>query len=189
MTRNPVKYRDITIRGVTYPDASAAAAAIGVTRSTIGRAIRLGKLDTVGLGVGSNNICPVVIRGVYYPTQMAAAEALGVRADVVCKALNRGTIDNVGLGSGNWLREVDAPRNPITLLGVTFPSMAAASRLLGFTDKHVHRVLKSGGKKAKARLMEAVCAYRDAQHIARMDAMRAREGRAQVTHHRMSEAA
>jgi hypothetical protein len=189
MSTRGTKSREVTIRGVTYPDPSAAAAGIGVARSTLYRAIRENKLDTVGLGTGSINICPVLIRGVYYPTQTAAAEALGVRADTISKALTRGNIDSVGIGKGNWLREVDAPRNPITILGVTFPSMAAASRLLGYTDRHVHRVLNTGGKKAKARLMTDIMAYRDAQMTARMDAMRAREGRAQTSHQRMPGAA
>ncbi len=183
------KPKSVTIRGVTYPDASAAAAAVGVSMPTMYRAIRENRLDHVGLGTGSINICPVLIRGVYYPTQTAAAEALGVRADTISKALTRGNIDSVGIGKGNWLREVDAPRNPITILGVTFPSMAAASRLLGYTDRHVHRVLNTGGKKAKARLMTDIMAYRDAQMTARMDAMRAREGRALASHQRMPGAA
>lgn len=44
---NPVP---VTIRGVTYPSIGAAARALGVGRTAVQHAIRLGRLDRVGLG-------------------------------------------------------------------------------------------------------------------------------------------
>lgn len=69
----------ITIRGVTYASAAAAARAFGVTRENIYMARARGRLDYVGLGKGGNQHRgrSVTICGLRFASVKQAAHAVG----------------------------------------------------------------------------------------------------------------
>lgn len=89
--------KSITIRGVTYPTASAAALACGVTVSAISQAAKRGGLEKVGLKVPRRAAVPVTVRGVTYPSQTVAACALGITVASVNAAYKQDRLDGVGL--------------------------------------------------------------------------------------------
>lgn len=73
--------RSVTIRGVTYKSAAAASRALGVSKATIGEALRRNTLDNVGLGINHYPVwcCKeITIGGVTYSTQTEASRALKV---------------------------------------------------------------------------------------------------------------
>lgn len=81
---------NVTIRGVTYDNATSAARALGVSKQTIVSARMGGKLDYVGLGPrnGGRNTRLCRIRGVNYSSRQDAAKALGVPLSYVSNFLN-----------------------------------------------------------------------------------------------------
>lgn len=85
MKGNPVR-----IRGVDYPSQAAAARALGVSVSTIGMALAVGRPDAAGLGSGFGGGRPgkpCWYRGVRYPSRTAAARACGVSVAAVSKTV------------------------------------------------------------------------------------------------------
>lgn len=86
----------ISIRGVTYANAREAAAAVGVTRSTIYSAIYRNTLDTVGLGTGSRKIWrggrpkQVQIFGQSFRTLREASIFLGMKPGTLSSIMRRG---------------------------------------------------------------------------------------------------
>ena len=85
MKGNPVR-----IRGVDYPSQAAAARALGVSASTIGMALAVGRPDAAGLGSvfgGGRPGKPCWYRGQRYPSRTAAARACGVSVAAVSKAV------------------------------------------------------------------------------------------------------
>lgn len=95
----------------------------------------------------------IKIRGVTYPSAKAAAEALGVKVSAVYSALNRGNIDTVGEGKSQ--------PQPITLDGISFPSIRSASLALGFGRTYLGKILSKGGDKSYANLLAALTAYKE----------------------------
>nr|WP_296429704.1 hypothetical protein [Roseovarius sp. BRH_c41] len=87
----------ITIRGVTYASAAAAARAFGVTRAAVYAARDLGRLDAVGIGSGNAGArCrPVVICGLSFPSITAAAQAVGADKKYISHRIATGA----GLGA------------------------------------------------------------------------------------------
>ncbi len=195
------KYQDIEIHGVVYPDANAAAAALGVTAGQVRMAVRRGRLD--GLGTRPA-LRPVTIRGVTYSNFSEAGKALGVHANTVRAAYRNGTLHRVGTGrvgpepmrvriAGQDFEDVNAAAahfgvqpgtvysaicdgdpdriarpavyNPwkskaFTIGGVTFPSMRAVSRALGFKDEeYVAKALKRGSRRGRERILAAAMSY------------------------------
>lgn len=144
-------YRDIAIRGVTYPDAGAAARATGVTASAIRRACREGTLDRVGLG--HTNVVPmrVRIRDVTYPDAGAAARAFGMTRAAVYRAIDNGTIDRFGLRQ----RYNPARATPFELGGIVYPSRSAADRALGFSPGFIAQALRTGSRRGRERILAA----------------------------------
>jgi hypothetical protein len=65
---NPVS---ISIRGIIYPSICAAARALGVTRSTVYKALELGQLD--GVGLGKTKARAFEYEGIVYKSQAACA--------------------------------------------------------------------------------------------------------------------
>lgn len=108
----------ITIRGVEYSTQREAAKKLGLHTSTIHKAKKDGRLDTVGILKQ-----PIVIRGVEYESQVEAAKAIGVKASTIGGALERGTLDYCGLGKRN--------KRPIVMDGVEYPSTKAAADVIG----------------------------------------------------------
>ena len=93
------------------------------------------------------------IRGVVYPTVKAAAEANNVTIAAVYSALHRGDTDTIGMGK-NFKR-------PITLDGVTFRSIAAASKELGLGRTYLWKVLNHGTDYTRQRVADALAAYKE----------------------------
>ena len=148
-------YRDIEIRGVRYPSASAAGKALGVTADAVRIAVRRGTLHRVGTGRVGAEPLPVCIRGKTFPDARAAAAHFGVCVSAVHSALAAGVPDRVG-------RKVPPPQpraKPVTLFGVDFPSHAEASRALGFRDDYLARALKRNTRSGQQRIMAAVMKY------------------------------
>lgn len=167
---------EVTIRGVTYPTLYAAAKALGVSYASVKNMRKKGRLDMLGVGTGVP--MPVRIRGVDYPSTKAAAKALGVSVNTVQSACARGTQDTVGVGRGH--RQPDRinggiPSKPVTLGGIEFPSMGAASRALGKDRKYVCDVLASRSPRRMANLERAVAEYKTRLMIELMDKQAARE--------------
>jgi hypothetical protein len=88
-------YSDIEIGGVTYADANAAAAALGVTAGQVRMAVRKDRLDSFGTRPAYRS---VTIRGVTYANFSEAGRALGVHANTVRAAYRNGTLHRVGTG-------------------------------------------------------------------------------------------
>ena len=93
------------------------------------------------------------VRGVVYPTVKAAAEAHNVTIAAVYSALHRGDTDSIGMGK-NF-------KKPITLDGVTFRSIAAASKELGLGRTYLWKVLNHGTDYTRQRVADALAAYKE----------------------------
>ena len=89
---------------------------------------------------------PVRIRGVDYPNAREAAKALKVKQVSIYCAISKGTVDTVGLGKGKCKKN---PRGgnpkPITLAGIEFPSLQAASKALGFSRGYLQNKFSKPG--------------------------------------------
>lgn len=201
MARVSVSYSNITIRGVTYVDAAAAADALGVTAGQVRLAVRKGRLEFVGTRAAER---PVEIRGVTYANFSDAARAHGVHPNTVRAAYRNGTLHRVGTGrvgpepmcvriAGKDFGDVRAAAahygvqpmtvyaaiadgdpdriarpavynpwksKPFTIGDLTFPSMRAASRALGFKDEeYIAKAVKRGSKKGRERILAAAMQY------------------------------
>jgi len=66
------------VRGVLYPSQTAAARALGVTKTTVGMALNRGAIDTIGLGKNSTLRTPIRVGGKSYRSQYEAASAHGI---------------------------------------------------------------------------------------------------------------
>lgn len=91
------------------------------------------------------------MRGVIYETIKEAADAHGVTINAVYAALHRGNLEGLGLGKTKPM--------PVTLAGITFRSMNAASVALGFSRARLREVLLEGGPKARERVATAAQNY------------------------------
>ena len=103
----------------------------------------------------------VSIRGQEFPSARAAADHFGVAISTVRWALAAGRIDHVGLGRGSRPRESRAaPKaRPITIGGIRFASLQAASAALGFNPKYLAKALRVGKERARARVAAAALAF------------------------------
>lgn len=80
----------VRINGVIYPSQKAAALALGVHWTTIGRALERGSEDAVGpTATPGRTPKPVVINGVTYASQKEAAAAEGVSRSAITWRLGR----------------------------------------------------------------------------------------------------
>lgn len=93
----------------------------------------------------------IQVRGVTYGSVREAAEALGMSIQGIYSGLDRGSPDMLGLGK--------TKAKPITLEGITFRSMSAASVALGFPPRYLREVLLRGGPKSRARAALAAKRY------------------------------
>ncbi len=194
-------YHNINVRGTIYADANAAAAALGVTAHQVRRAVRCGRLDSLGT---RPDFRPVTIRGVTYANFSEAARALGVNPNTVRVAYYNDTLHRVGTGrtgpepmrvkiagqvfnsahdaarhfgccpSTIWsaLADGDPDRvarpqrynpwksKPFKIGTLSFPSMRAASRALGFKDEEfIAKAVKRKSKRGQERIMVAAMHY------------------------------
>lgn len=148
-------YQDIEIRGVVYPDADAAAAAFGVTADAVRMACRRGTQHRIGTGAVGVEPMRVRIAGRDFETAKAAAAHFGVHTSAVYAAIRDGDPDRVAR---------PAVYNPwksrrFSIGGLTFPSMSAASRALGFTDEYIAQVMRRGSERGRERILAAAMAY------------------------------
>lgn len=86
----------VMIRGVLYQSHKEAAAALGVSSSTISQSLkRTGSADTVGLGVSAgmygntNRAIPTTIWGYEFPSRTIAAEELGITRSQLTKWISK----------------------------------------------------------------------------------------------------
>lgn len=147
-------HRDLVIRGVTYPTAQAAARALALSQETVMLAVRLGRLDRLGVGRGRRDPCPVRVRGKLYPSAKAAAGALSLKVSTIRRALSEGREENVGLPHAH----LPGNARSVVIGGLRFASMAEASRSLGFACDYVSHVLRRGRPVAQERLIAAAMA-------------------------------
>lgn len=102
----------------------------------------------------------VTIRGTTYQSVPEAAAALGVAPATIYSAVTRGRTDSIGLGKGNRTpRRGGRPPKPVKIGSVLFPSMAEASRALGFERRYVQRVMTAGKTAARQSLIRAAMTY------------------------------
>lgn len=102
------KKKPIEWDGVVYPSMAALSRALGLSRSRVSNAKRLGKMHTLGIGskagwvLGQNlglkamhdaKRQPVAALGWYWPSQLAAADAMGVHHSCISNWLRRGTLE------------------------------------------------------------------------------------------------
>lgn len=150
------KYRDIEVRGVVYPTAQAAAAALGVREITVHKALQSGRLDTLGTGAAHPTPMRVRIAGRVFPDARAAAAHFGVTVGAVRNAILEGDPDRIAR-KRRGRRGVNA--KPVTIGPVTFPSMRAADEALGYSHGIVSRILRRGGPRAREALVGRAMAW------------------------------
>ena len=110
----------------------------------------------------------IKVRGVTYETVKEAADALGLTINGVYSGLDRGAAEKLGIGKTKPIA--------ITLEGITFRSMTAASIALGFPPKTLRELLR-GGPKAQERVRFAAQRYK--AHM-EMEDVRAASGKGDV---------
>lgn len=145
-------HRDLVIRGVIYPDADAAAAAMGVSAMTIRSHARAGTLDRCGLGLtGGNPGNPVKVRGRVFASGVEAARHFGVNPNSVWRRLNEGRPEEIGLPNQRGIYRAKS----VVFGPLRFRSMAEASRALGFSRSYVSCALRSGSPRMRERIVAA----------------------------------
>jgi hypothetical protein len=159
-------HHDLTIRGVTYADAVAAALALGVCADTVRTAARKGTLHRVGTGRVGPEPMRVQIAGRVFTDVHAAARHHGCCPHTIWAALADGDIDRVAR------KQRYNPRRsqPFEIGGLSFPSKSAASRALGFKDREfIAKALKRNSKRGMQRILAAAMAYAAAhpEHVNR----------------------
>lgn len=143
-------YRDIAINGIVYADANAAAEALGVTPQTVRKAIQKDTTHRIGSRIVGAEPMPVWIRGQDFTSAKDAAAHFGVTTGAVYRAINEGRAERFLLP-----RRGGARSKPVTVAGRKFPSMAEASRALGFSQTYISRVLRNGSVASIQRVIEA----------------------------------
>ncbi|CAB4126176.1 hypothetical protein UFOVP68_38 [uncultured Caudovirales phage] len=93
----------------------------------------------------------ILVRGVTYGSVREAAEALGMSIHGIYSGLDRGSPDMLGLGK--------TKAKPVTLEGITFRSMTAASIALGFPPRYLREALLRGSTNARERVAFAAKRY------------------------------
>lgn len=148
-------YRDITVRGVTYPDANAAAAALGVSAEAVRIAIRKGTAHRIGTRAVGSEPMPVLVNGQIFESARSAAAQLGLKPSTIYRAINEGRAHRL-----TGIRRYNGGRSkPVTLGNLCFSSMEQANRALGFRQGYVSLALRRGSKAAKQRILAAAMAY------------------------------
>ena len=154
--------RRVTIRGVTYDTIRSAAAALGVHPSTIHTAARNGTLHRVGTGAMGPEPMRVLIGGQVFPSARAAAAYFGCSVGSIWSALADGDPDRIAgpEARGGWKAK------PFSIGSLSFSSMRAASRALGFdSPEFIAKAIKRGSKRGRERILEAAMKY-EAQQAA-----------------------
>jgi hypothetical protein len=150
------RYSDINVRGTVYADANAAADALGVNPNTVRTAYRNGTLHRVGTGRVGPEPMRVQIAGQVFDNVHAAAKHFGCCPRTIWAALGDGDPDRVAR-----LQRYNPWKSKRFQIGtLSFPSMRAASRALGFKDEEfIAKAVKRKSKRGQERILAAAMAY------------------------------
>lgn len=146
----------VTIRGVSYPNFSAAGLALGVHGNTVRAAYYKGTLHRVGTGRVGVEPMRVRIAGKDFKNVAAAAKHFGVERGTVYSAISDGDPDRIARPQAYnpWRSK------PFKIGDLTFPSMSAASRALGFkSDNYIALVMLRGSRKGREKILAAAMSY------------------------------
>lgn len=157
-----LKYTDIDVRGRIFPNVRAVCDHFGLTKQTVIMAVRSGRTDGIGLGKVGRVPGPVEIRGILYLSAKIAAKAIGVAESTINLAIDEGRTDTVGL---RLPRGASAISKPFDIAHLSWPSMSAASRDLGFSPGYIGQAFRLNRRPAKERILAAAMAL-DAQRMA-----------------------
>lgn len=149
------RHRDIEIRGTVYPDADAAAAALGVHPATVRVAVRRGTLHRVGLGLHGPEPMPVRVRGRVFADAGAAAAHFGVTRQGIYGVIGRGCEER-------YLRPYrrgGAGAVPVAIGVLRFASVSAAARALGVSRGCIRRAVAGGSARCRERVLAAAMAH------------------------------
>lgn len=74
------------------------------------------------------------------------AKALGIKPDTVYGALSKGREKYLGMGRGNNpnSRKALLPPKPVKIGSREFPSRVALAEYIGYTDRHVTKLIREG---------------------------------------------
>jgi len=154
----------VTVRGVTYPGAQAAAAALGVTVNAIYAARERGRLDGVGqsgrrgppLPVGQNPGNGLRVGYQVFVSQVACALHFGVTASAVSRLRKADRLADLLLTpaqrNAQRVQNSAATKRLRVQLGLSVPSGALADLLAQLSEKEAadYRVLTRVGKYSRA---------------------------------------
>ena len=149
------RHANLTIRGVTYRDADHAAAELRVHPATVRAHARAGTLHRCGTGATGVEPTPVRVRGVDFESAEAAAAHFGVHIDVVYRRLRHGCPDDIGLANARGQHIA----KPVVIGPVSFRSMRAADRALGFGNDYVQKAFKRNSETMLQRVLSAAMRY------------------------------
>ncbi|WP_421998170.1 hypothetical protein [Roseovarius confluentis] len=147
------RHTNIVIRGITYANCNDAARAVGVTPQSICRAIKDGKLDTVGLGPGVGHRMPVFLGGRFFASVGEAARFAGCTQSAVSKAISAGDPDRVLRKHPGSAKRADLA---FALWGIRFDSRADLARRTGLCKTFVYRALSARCPRRMERLYAAL---------------------------------
>ena len=148
-------YTDICVRGEVFPDANAVAERFGVTPDAVRIAVRRGTAHRIGTGAVGVEPMPVRVAGRDFPTAQAAARHFGVTSHAVYQAIQEGRADEFR----QRYRNPGHRARPFSIGGLSWPSMLAADRALGFKEGYIANVMKRGSKRGHERILAAAMAY------------------------------
>lgn len=140
----------VTIRGVEYRSAAAAAEALGVSRKEVIRNKREGSLDKVGLTKQAQArlaaMFPVTIRGETFDTLEAVAARFGVTVKAVKNAVSQGRAEYIGLPPAKTRKRHGVEPLPVRVAGQVFPSVREAAKALRVTQSAVRTAIARGSE-------------------------------------------
>jgi len=144
-----VPRRPCVIDGVTYPNQRTAAEALGLSPQALSLRLKMAERrgpDWKPKPRGAAK--PVTIHGIAFPTMKAASEGLGIPYRVIQHWARVGRWPNrkVPEQRGGSDRKPRPPGNaqPVTIHGVAFPTMKAASKALGMRYGAIKHWVKTG---------------------------------------------
>lgn len=138
----------VPVRGITYPNPDAAAAALGVSRASVLEALRLGDLDTLGLRSAQirrvQDRCPFEVRGQQFETFEACAEVFGITVTSVKQALRKGRADQIGLPAHKTRKRHGPAPMRARASGKDYESYKAAAQRLKVSETTVRTAVTRG---------------------------------------------
>lgn len=138
----------ITVRGVTYPDPDAAAAALGVSRSAVLDYLRDGKLDLLGLRAASiqnlADLCPFTVRGQEFASFAACADHFGISEKAVKNAVRNGRAEVIGIPAHKTRKRHGPDPMEVRIRGRVFANVNAAAKHFKVTPETIRSAIQRG---------------------------------------------